>query len=226
MTLNENNYSEFNLINLQPGFFAEHDFRIGQAEAIGRLESTYGQDWFDGNRVSRRIAGTASVTYIRPDLDAIYTYIRLADAQFDDDGALPNQTSLDGFSVTLGTSRFFQTGWDQLPTVALGADIESADTKGADYRYRSINFHGSGGYQFASNWELVPTWGIGFREYPDFTLTPQRDELFWRLHGRLNYHFKPSHCISFVVGHDRFASENEEFDTERTEAGLVYQFIR
>jgi len=226
VTLNEDTYSEFNLINLQPGVFAERDFHVGQGEAIGRLESTYAQDWFDGDRVSRRISGTASVTYIRPDLDAIYAYVRLADSQFDDDGAVPTQTSLDGFSVTLGTSRFYQTEWDRLPMIALGADIESADTRGSDYRYRSINLHGSGGYQLTSSWELVPTWGIGFREYPDFTRSPPRDEFFWRLHGRLKYNFKPSHSISFVVGHDRFASDNEEFDTERTEGGLVYQFIR
>ncbi|WP_442509122.1 tetratricopeptide repeat protein [Novipirellula sp. SH528] len=225
-TANEQQFEQFNLASFQPGAFFERDFQLGQNEAIGRLEYIFANDFFDGDQVGDRHSATASLTLIRPDLDAIYGYLTVAQSNFTNDGIDPTATSLDGTTVTAGISRFFQTGWDRMPTHALGVDLESADTEGADYRYTSINLHGSTGWTITDRWKFIPTWGIGYRDYADFTGPVARDEFFWRLHGRLQYAVTDSLAIAMVAGHDRFASDNQDYDTERTEGGVVVTFTR
>ena len=106
-TANESTFKQFNVASFQPGAFVERDFKLGQSEAIGRMEYIFSYDLFDGKQVDDRHAVTASLTLIRPDLDAIYSYLTVAQSNFLDDGVLPSQTSLDGTTITAGTSRFF-----------------------------------------------------------------------------------------------------------------------
>ncbi|MFG0263246.1 MAG: tetratricopeptide repeat protein [Novipirellula sp. JB048] len=225
-TANESTFQEFNLASFQPGAFFERDFQLADNEAIGRLEYLFANDFFDGQRIGDRHSATASLTLIRPDLDAIYGYLRVAQTDFRDDGPDPQETSLDGTTVTFGLSRFFQTGWDRLPMHSLGVDLESADTEGANYRYRSIHLHGSTGWEIRDRWKFIPTWGVGLRDYTDFVGPVSRDEFFWRLHGRLQYTVTDSLAVAVVAGHDRFASDHPDFDTERTEGGVVLTFTR
>ena len=186
----------------------------------------FSNDLFDGQQVGNRHSTTASLTLIRPDLDAIYGYLTVAQSNFEDDGVTPSQSSLDGTTLTAGVSRFFQTGWTGVPSHSLGVDIESADTDGTDFRYLSLNVHGSAGWLISDKWKFIPTWGIGYRDFPDFTGPIDRDEFFWRVHGRLQYALTKSLVVAVVAGHDRFASDNPDFDTERTEGGLVIGYSR
>ncbi len=225
-TVNEEAFESFNLASYQPGGFAERDFRIGGSEAIGRLDYVFSNDFFDGDQVGDRHAVTASLTVIRPDLDAFYGYLTIAESDFVDDGADPDQTSLDGTTISVGLSRFFQSGWNACPTYSLGIDGQIADTLGADYRYDSVNLHGSTEWKLSDRWALIPTFGIGLRIYDDFTGEVSRDEFFWRGHGRLRYTFSDAWSVSLVAGHDRFASDNEDFDTQRSEGGLVVTYAR
>ncbi|PHQ33811.1 tetratricopeptide repeat protein [Rhodopirellula bahusiensis] len=225
-TANESQFQEFNLASFQPGAFAERDFLFGGNEVIGRMEYVFSNDFFDGNQVGDRHAGTASFTVIRPDLNAWYGYTTIAQSNFEDDGATPAQTSLDGTTLTFGASHFKRTPWEALPMVALGTDLEYANTKGDDYRYLSINLHGSTDWQISDRWKFTPTWGVGYRNYPDFTDPIGRDEIFWRVHGKLSYQLTEQLSISAVAGHDRFASDNEDFDTERSEVGVLIGFKR
>ncbi|MCM2369199.1 tetratricopeptide repeat protein [Rhodopirellula sp. ICT_H3.1] len=225
-TVNEAHMSDFDLASYQPGGFFERDFKLGSNQAIGRIDYVFSADFFDGNAVGTRHSGTTSLTLIRPDLDAIYLYFTLAQSDFEDDGTTPLQTSLDGTTITTGVTRFFQTGWERLPMHALGIDLESADTEGADYRYLSYNLHGSTSWKISPKWELIPTWGIGYRDYGDYTGTVDRSEFFWRAHARLQYQWNDRLSIAAVCGHDRFASDNDDFDTERTEGGIEFTFTR
>ncbi|WP_404304588.1 hypothetical protein [Neorhodopirellula lusitana] len=225
-TANESDFQEFNLASFQPGLFGERDFNWGTSEAIGRIEYVYSADYFDGNSVGNRHSATASVTLIRPDLEAFYSYLTIASSDFSDDGVDPTQSSLDGITITAGSSRFFQTGWQKIPMHSIGIDTEWANTDGDDYRYGSINLHGSTGWNISESWKLIPTWGVGYRDYYDFTGATPREELFWRVHGRLQYAINEAWGIATVVGHDRFASDNEDYDTERTEGGFVFTFTR
>ncbi|MFG0289113.1 MAG: tetratricopeptide repeat protein [Rhodopirellula sp. JB044] len=225
-TANEEHVSEFNLASFQPGAFFEKEFELGQSQAIARIDYVFSSDFFDGDAVGNRHSATTSLTLIRPSLNAYYVYLTLAQSAFEDDGATPSQTSLDGTTITTGITGFFQTGWERLPMHALGVDFESADTEGDDYRYQSVNLHGSAGWKFAPKWEFTPTWGVGYRDYGDFTGPVARNELFWRVHGRLQYQWNDWFSIAAVCGHDRFASDNEDFDTERTEGGMEFTFTR
>ncbi|WP_146516607.1 tetratricopeptide repeat protein [Rubripirellula amarantea] len=225
-TANESTFQEFNMASFQPGVFGERDFTWGSSEAIGRLEYIFSNDFFDGEQVDDRHAVTASLTVIRPDLDAIYSYLTIAQANFRDDGVMPSQTSLDGTTITAGTSRFFQTGVDRLPMWSLGVDLESADTDGDDYRYKSVNLHSSTGWNVSERWKFIPTCGIGYRDYADFSGPVSRNEFFWRAHGRLQYAVSDSFVVALVAGHDRFASENDDYDTERTEGGVTLSYTR
>ncbi|WDQ17281.1 tetratricopeptide repeat protein [Rhodopirellula sp. P2] len=225
-TANERQFQEFNLASFQPGAFAERDFSFGDNEVIGRVEYVFSNDFFDGNQVGDRHAGTASFTVIRPDLNAWYGYTTVAQSNFEDDGAIPAQTSLDGTTLTTGASHFKRTHWEALPMIAFGTDLEYANTKGDDYRYLSINLHGSTDWQISDRWKFTPTWGVGYRNYPDFTDPIGRDEIFWRVHGKLSYQLTEQLSVSAVAGHDRFASDNEDFDTERSEVGVLIGFKR
>jgi hypothetical protein len=158
---------------------------------------------------------------IRPDLDVIYTYITASFTDFVDDGAIATETSLDGPSITGGVSRFFQTKISWLPTYTLGVDLESADTRGSDFRYRAITAHGGMTFQLHERWRLIPTAGLGYRDYYAFTGAPSRDEVTSRIHLRLQYQMNTTTSVSLVSGYDRFASDNELFDAQRTQAGIV-----
>jgi len=220
-TLNESNQQAFNLFSVQPGWFFERDMKVGESEWIGRIDYVYAVDLLDGNRLGDRHSGTASLIMIRPDLDVIYTYVTAGYSDFVDDGAIARETSLDGPSVTGGVSRFFQTTLDWLPTYTLGVDVESADTRGSDFRYRAFTGHGGMTFRLSQRWQLVSSAGLGYRDYYAFTGDPSRDELTGRIHIRLQCQIHPTTTASLISGYDRFASDNELYDAERTQAGLV-----
>lgn len=220
-TLNESSQQEFNLFSVQPGWFFERDQKVGDSEWIGRVDYVYATDLLDGNRIGDRHSGTVSFIMIRPDLDVIYTYVTASYTDFVDDGAIAEETSLDGPSITGGVSRFFQTKLGWLPTYTLGIDLESADTRGSDFRYRAITAHGGMTFQFSERWRLIPTAGLGYRDYYAFTGDPSRDELTSRLHLRLQYQMHSTTTVSLVAGYDRFASDNDLFDAQRLQAGIV-----
>jgi tetratricopeptide (TPR) repeat protein len=225
-TVNEDDFRSLNLASFQPGAFLERDASWGASEVIGRVDYVYSLDLLDGDRFGDRHALTASLTTILPEADVIYAYVTASRSEFAEDGADPAVDSLDGTAVSGGVSRFFQTGWELLPTWSLGADAEWADTEGADFRYRAVNLHGDTTFQLTERLSFTPRGGIGYRNYPDFTGPVSRDELTWRASGRLRWRWTEWLSTSAVVNHDRFASDNEEFDTERTEAGVVLTLLR
>ncbi len=146
-------------------------------------------------------------------------------AQFANDGTDPATDSLDGNTYTTGLSRVFTTGWSRLTGFSLGADLESADTEGADYRYRSIALHSDSTLAFTPRWSLIPEAGIGYRNYYDFTGTVDRDELIWRTAIRSRFQLSKSLSVSGVASYDRFVSDNASFDAERTQVGVVTTFV-
>lgn len=220
-TINESSQSAFDLASFQPGAFLERDLQIGSSDWIARLDHVYSLDLLDGDRLGDRHSVTASVIMIRPDLDVIYTYFSTKFSQFDDDGVDAAVSSLDGTAFAGGISRFFQTENAWLPTYSLGIDLESADTEGSDYRYRAINGHGDVTCQLSERWSLVTTVGVGHRDYYDFSGPVNRNELTWRVHGKLRWQWSERLSFAAFVGHDRFASDNEDFDAERTQGGLL-----
>lgn len=220
-TVNESNQSAFNLASFQPGAYLERDFQVGDSEWIARCDYVYALDLLDGDRVGDRHSVTASVIAIRPDLDVIYTYITTSFSEFDDDGLDPSVSSLDGPAINAGISRMFQTDISWAPSYSLGVDLASADTRGTDFRYRSVSGHGDATFQLRPKWQLIPSVGVGHRDYYAFTGPVNRDEITWRVQGKLSWQFSQHTAVALVASHDRFASDNEDFDAERTEGGLI-----
>lgn len=223
-TANESHQSSLDLTSAQPGAFIERDLRWGQNDVIARFDYVYALDLLGGDRVGDRHSATASMIMIRPDLDVLYAYLTTSLSQFDDDGIQPDVTSLDGPAISGGISRFLQTGLQWAPTWSSGVDLQYANTEGDDYRYNAINGHADVTFQFGRRLSFIPSVGIGYRTYGDFTGTPSRDELTWRAGGKLRWRFSDLVALSLVGGHDRFASDNEDFDAKRTQAGLVLGF--
>lgn len=224
-SFNESNFQSLNLSSFQPGVFAERDFEIGSNQIIGRLDYVYSIDFLDSESFGNRHAVTASVTTILPQSDVIYGYVTTSMSDFANDGINPNVDSLDGVSVTTGISRFFQTDLRLLPRWSLGLDLEHADTTGADFRYNAVTLHGDATVRVLEKVSFIPTAGIGYREYGDFTGPVNRDELTGRIGAKLKWQVREKLSISTVVGYDRFASDNDQFDTQRTQAGLVFTFV-
>lgn len=220
-TINDSEFSSFNLASFQPGAFYERDFTYGENEWIAKVEYLYSFDMLGGTRFGDRHGLTASLIVIRPDLDVIYGYMNTSFSQFDDDGDDPSVTSLDGPATTIGISRFFQTGMERLPTYSLGVDASTANTEGADFRYNAINAFTDTAITINEFWSFVPSAGVGFRDYGDFTGLVNRDEVTWRVSGKLVWSPYDQLSLAGLLGHDRFASENDEFDAERTQVGII-----
>ncbi|APZ94073.1 putative PEP-CTERM system TPR-repeat lipoprotein [Fuerstiella marisgermanici] len=223
-TFNESNFDSLNLASFQPGLFVERDFEWADHPLIGRVDYVYSTDFLGGDHFGDRHSVTASLTAILPDSDAIYSYFTTSFADFTEDGVTPSVESLDGPAYTAGVSRFFTTESKWIPAWSLGADLEHAATRGADFRYSAANLHTDVTIQLNEKLSLIPKAGVGYRHYPDFTGAVDRDETTWRVGARLRWQCTKLFSVSAIVGYDRFASDNEEFDTDRTEAGIVFTF--
>jgi tetratricopeptide (TPR) repeat protein len=225
-SVNENAFRALNLASFQPGVFVEADLPTWDSSLrIARIDYVYSLDLLGGDRFGDRHAITASLTTILPDFDVVYAYLTTNMSNFNNDGANPEFDSLDGTSISGGINRFFRTDWTRMPTWSLGSDMESANTEGDDFRYLAVNLYGDITFQLASKLSFVPSFGVGYRSYYDFTGPINRDEATWRGGGRLRWKWNEAFSNSLVFTHNRFASDNKQFDTERTELGIVFTLL-
>lgn len=225
-TMNEGDFENLNLASFQPGVFFERDVQLADREQTFRLEYVYSLDLLGGQRFGDRHGLTLSTFQMLENLDVLYGYVSLATSDFDDDGLNPAVDSLDGPALSLGVARFLRTDWTWLPTWSLGSDLEWARTTGQDNRYFAATVYTDCTFQLSEKYSLVPRASVGLRHYPDFTGAVARDETVIRLGGKLNRQLSENSTISVIFGHDRFASANEDFDVEKTEAGIVFSFLR
>lgn len=224
-TKNEQNLSQFDLASFQPGVFFEQDLFHNDQTHVARFDYVYAVDLLDGDRFGDRHSATASVVSVLPDLDAIYSYLTLSYSQFDAPVATPEVNSLDGPAFLVGFSRFFRTDYPHLPTWSLGTDFEYVNTEGDDFRYFGAKIHGDATLQLADRLQWIPSGNVGFRNYPDFTGSPSRDELTYRLGSRLRYRFTEAWSVSLVANYDRFDSRHPDFNADRIECGIVTTFL-
>lgn len=225
-TVNQSDFSDFNLASFQPGAFLERDHLLGRTDLTGRVDYVYSLDLFGGDRLGDRHALTTSATSLRPDGDLVHLFWTVSFSQFDEDGEEPAVESLDGTAHTLGISRFFN--WDSawIPASSLGASVESVDTEGADFRYDGATINGDLTVALRERLSFIPEASAGYRSYGDFTGTEDRDEFVWRVGGRLRWEWTREVSLSAVAGYDRFASDHELFDADRTQAGIVLTYLR
>lgn len=226
-TANEGNFSTPNLASFQPGVFIERDLpSFSDNDMIGRVDYVYSLDLLGGTRFGDRHAINGSLTAIPNDNNVLYSYITANLSNFANDGVNPAVDSLDGTSITAGFSRFRMTDWKFVPTWSTGVDFESTNAEGADFRYHLVNLHHNVTFQLTKRLTFVPDTAIGYRNYYDFTGSPSRDEVTIRVGAKYKLKITDNLAMSAVINHIRFASRNESFDAERTEAGIVFTVTR
>lgn len=224
-SVNEGNYSDYDLASFQPGAFLERDVDWLGRNVTARVDYVYSLDFLGGERFGDRHALTLSATALRDDGDVIYAYASASQTEFDDDGADPAADSLDGPAVAAGATRFFRTGAARIPTYSLGFDTTIAQTEGTDFRYFGASIRGGLTWQIAERWQFTPDASLGFRDYFDDASEPRRNDLVGRLGGKLRWRWTETLSVSAVVNWNRFISNDEAFDAERLEAGIVTTFL-
>jgi hypothetical protein len=73
---------------------------------------------------------------------------------------------------------------------------------------------------------LRPELGLGYRQYPDFTLSPSRDELVLRAGAQLRRWIDHQWYVAGTCYYDRFFAENKNFAAERFSMGAVLGYER
>jgi len=220
VAFNEPQQSQYDLASFQAGWFVEHDHWYGNQ--MGRIDYVFSADWLDGKRFGDRHAVNLTTSRALNVSDLLSFYGSFSISDFQDDGDDPSIDSLDGPGVTGGISwyRSLQTShfWE---SVACGLDLSGADTEGADYRFVGAATYARVTCSLSQSWRFDPSIGWGYRAYPDFTQEVSRDENIIRVATRLRYLLNSSCEAAAVVGYDRFASKNADFDADRIEGGLV-----
>jgi hypothetical protein len=219
--VNEQSQSDFDLAALQGGWFVERDLPLLGRDWVGRGDYLYSLDLQGGQRFAERHSLNLSATSISPLGDLLYLFGNFSLSDFAEDGTVSEIESLDGPAFIAGVTRYLQLDYASLKKLRMGADLSSANTEGADYRFFGGGFHGGITLALGERLTFEPEFGLGFRRYDDFTGLINRDEVVWRVAGRLERPCRDGVSVGLVVGYDRFASENELYDAERTEGGLV-----
>ena len=219
--VNESDFGDFDLQDYRPNAFLERSFALNDVEWRVRGQYDFTLDEFAGRTLGTRHAMTTMLSRLRPESTSVL-YWSVDYGNFADDGSSPEITSLDGWTNTLGLDHTIFT--DSTPWLALmrgGVDLQWADLRGQDYAYRGMFFYADCESPLPCQMTLALQAGWGFRSYPDFTLTPSRDEDLWRAGFELRRPFGDHWEVSGFYTYDRFASDNAEFDTSRYISGLM-----
>lgn len=219
--VNLDDFQELNLQSYQPSFFVERLTDPGWAPVLYRLQYQFTHDQFDWTPFGDRHALTGQSTILWNDGSDTTAYVAVNLSEFRDDGALPAATSQDGWTTSVGLSH---TLFPQMPYLSLlrgGIELSHADIEGTDYKFNGIALNSSAHVPIVDNLRLELDSGWGYRDYPDFTLTPSRNENIIQAAARLRRHVTELWSVALVFNYDRFLTKNDLFDSQRYTAGAV-----
>jgi hypothetical protein len=225
-TLNEGNYSAFNLQSIRPGVFLE-SYLVGDAVVlVPRVQYEFTHDAFDGLTFGNRNALVGSLAGYWAEGDATFLYWSMDYTDFADDGGFPAVTSRDGWTHALGVMHQMPVDWGPLARLRGGVDVELVDTVGSDFAYNGVSLYGEALFPLATGWELSLQAGWGYRDYPDYAFTPSRNESIWRAGAELRYFFTRQFYTTGQFHFTRFDSESPLFQAERYLTGVLatYEF--
>lgn len=222
---NESNFDAFNLQDYQSGWFAEKTFQRGESEWTGRIEYDYTLDQFAGELFGQRHALTTLLSVERA-MSESTIYWTIDYSAFEDDGVTPAVTSQDGWTNTLGVTHTFYPVDSLWELVRGGLDLQWASLAGHDTAYRGAFLYAEGEIPLPGCLTLELQTGWGYRDYPDFTGSPSRNENLWRGGVNLRRELGPHWEIALIATYDRFASNNVQYDTDRYMTGLTTTFRR
>ena len=219
-TLNEDEFRRFNLQSYRPGWFAEWFFFRGERIIVPRVAYEFTYDRFGGDTLGNRHALLTSLGTYWDDVHATFLFYSAEQTNFLDDGILPEVTSQDGWTNTLGVSHDVLMPYANLRLLRAGADLSRADTDGTDYSYNGFNTFLEGVFPLAPTWELTLVGSWGLRDYFDFEFEPSRNEDIWRAAAELRKRLNENMSLAAVFNYQKFDSENPLFAAERYLGGL------
>ena len=219
--LNEGGFRELNLESYQPGFFVERTIIAENSIFVPRLEYTFTLDRFGEATFGRRHAVNASIANYQDCGDIAVLYVSGDYTNFIDDGADPAFTSRDGFTAAAGFNYSLHAPMPGTEALGLGVELTHAELDGDDFRFRGIALNADLEIPLIWRTALILEGGWGYRDYPDFSLTPSRNEHILRGGAKLTTRYTDYFSASLVVSYDRFESENDLYEAERFIAGIV-----
>ncbi len=225
-TLNEGQFRNLNLQSWQPGVFVERSIPLANTVLSPRLQYDYTVDQFDGDFFAQRHAVTPSLISFWDDGDISLLYYTVDWSDFSGDGLIPTQTSNDGWTHSLGASHSFFVDRRFLRTIGGGIDVQIVDTEGSDLAYNGVSLYVDGEVPVTTTVDLQLQGGWGYRDYPDFSLTPSRNENIWKAEARLRKQLTEHLSLAAVLTWNRFDSDNRFFEAERFVGGVVLRFER
>ncbi|MCA9073003.1 MAG: tetratricopeptide repeat protein [Planctomycetaceae bacterium] len=223
-TLNDEEFQDFNLQSYRPGWFAEWFLSHGERVIVPRLAYEYTFDRFGGNTLGNRHSLLGSLGTFWDDVSATFIFYSLEQTNFQNDGVLPEVTSQDGWTNTLGLSHDILLPYAHFRLIRAGADLSRSDTKGTDYSYNGFSLFFESVFPMSQSVELTVGGSWGYRDYFDFEFDPSRNESVWRASTELRKRINENTSLAAVFNYNLFDSENPIFAAERYIGGVQMEW--
>ena len=223
-SVNEHPLRELNLQSYQPGIFFERSIYLETTELLPSAHYTYTLDAFDGNTFAKRHALNTTLATLWASGETTTGYWTIDHTDFADDGGIPEITSRDGWTNTLGAHHLRPLTFPFLSSWLIGSEVQWSDTVGSSFAYRGVSVYTEAELPIGEIAAMILEGGWGYRDYHRFTSTPSRNENIWSGGVRLEKLLTPSWKIAGVFRVDDFDSANDEFASQRIVTGIVTVF--
>jgi len=220
-TLNERNLARFDLQSYRPGVFADGIWDAGDFTLRPRIAYLFDHDEFNGSTFGNKhtLAFSAGAYWTPQQIST--AYYSIDHNNLANDGAIPNLSSQDGWSNTIGVVHdFIDPDWFWR-SFRFGADFQNVNTEGANYRFFAFSVYSQTVLVLVPTVHLKLRSGYAFRDYPDFDETPSRNTNIIRTGIELRKYFDAGLSAAIYSQYDRFASRNDQFDRSRYLSGAV-----
>jgi tetratricopeptide (TPR) repeat protein len=220
-TLNEPNVREFDLQSYRPGVFADGRWEAGDLIFKPRIAYTYDYDIFDGQTFGNKhsVAVSSGTVWAPTQVSTLYYAFDLNNLM--NDGVVPNLSSQDGASNTIGIVHdSINSDWFWR-SFRLGTDFQNVNTQGDNFRYYAVSAYSQTVVALSSTVNLKLRGGYAFRDYPDFQGNPSRNTNIIRAGVELRKFFDHGISVAAFGQYDHFASRNSLYDRTRYLSGVV-----
>lgn len=224
LTKNLGEFDEYDLQSFQAGGYLQYDFCETPSNMVARLEYNLIHDAFEWESYGTRngITGSLGGNWLESGWSMVYWSIDYGG--FANDGPVPEVTSADGWTHTLGFSHEVEPDFPAWSKLRGGLDVQLANLQGSTYRYNGFFVYTESEVILYDNLWTVLQFGVGYRDYPDFEFSPSRNETVWRAGMELNYELSLQSTATAFATIDQFESDNILFDSHRYLLGIKYTY--
>lgn len=223
-TFNDEEFESFNLQSYRPGWFAEWFLSQGNRVIVPRVAYEYTYDRFGGSTLGNRHSLLTSLGTFWDDTNATFVFYSVEQSNFQNDGLLPEVTSQDGWTNTLGLSHDVLMPYANFRLMRAGVDLSRADTKGTDYSFNGFSLFTEMVFPLVPTVEVTLGGSWGYRDYFDFEFEPSRNEHVWRANAELRKWINQNTSVAAVFSYNRFDTDNPLFAAERYLGGVQLEW--